>query len=581
MARIELAGIPGSPGLALGRARVIYPARFEVETAPLTPGEVAPELARFDAALVAARAELGALRQRLRGSLKRELAEFIDAHALILDDREFADGVREGIRRHHLRATAALKAHRDRIAAAFEAIEDPYLRSRREDIDQVVGRVFSALMRGDPTGAEPRKRDAAEIVVCDSAAPAELGHWHEHGALAVVLAGGSTYSHAAILARSLRWPQVCAVAGVLSQVRDGDLLLADGDNGRVIVRPDALDLARLREWQRADGRLRRARERLRSAETRTRDGVEIALHVNAEQPADLAQARRMGAAGVGLFRTEFLYLGHAEPPGEDVQYRAYREAVLAMAGKPVTLRTLDLGADKAAGTAVDVAPEANPALGLRGLRLSLARPQLFQRQLRAMLRASAYGPVRVLLPMIAGLEEARLARATFEHCRAVLARDGAPMAERVELGAMIEVPAAALVSAELAREMDFFAVGSNDLVQYVLAADRNNAAVSGLYDPLHPAVLRLLALVAENAAQAGIPVSVCGEIAGDPRFLPVLLALGYTEFSMRPNALLEARAALQTLSRKALRARTRRLLEATSREEIEALFAEPAAARPR
>ena len=581
MARIELAGIPGSPGLALGRARVIYPARFEVESAPLPPGEVASELARFDAALVAARAELGALRQRLRGSLKRELAEFIDAHALILDDREFADGVREGIRRHHLHATAALKAHRDRIAAAFEAIEDPYLRSRREDIDQVVGRVFSALMRGDPAGAEPRKRDAAEIVVCDSAAPAELGHWHEHGALAVVLAGGSTYSHAAILARSLRWPQVCAVAGVLSQVRDGDLLLADGDNGRVIVRPDALDLARLREWQRAEGRLRRARERLRSAETRTRDGVEIALYVNAEQSADLAQARRMGAAGVGLFRTEFLYLGHAEPPGEDVQYRAYREAVLAMAGKPVTLRTLDLGADKAAGTAVDVAPEANPALGLRGLRLSLARPQLFQRQLRAMLRASAYGPVRVLLPMIAGVEEARLARVTFEHCRAMLARDGAPMAERVELGAMIEVPAAALVSAELAREMDFYAVGSNDLVQYVLAADRNNAAVSGLYDPLHPAVLRLLALVAENAAQAGIPVSVCGEIAGDPRFLPVLLALGYTEFSMRPNALLEARAALQTLSRKALRARTRRLLEATSREEIEALFAEPAVARPR
>lgn len=581
MARIELAGIPGSPGLALGRARVIYPARFEVESAPLPPGEVASELARFDAALVAARAELGALRQRLRGSLKRELAEFIDAHALILDDREFADGVREGIRRHHLHATAALKAHRDRIAAAFEAIEDPYLRSRREDIDQVVGRVFSALMRGDPAGAEPRKRDAAEIVVCDSAAPAELGHWHEHGALAVVLAGGSTYSHAAILARSLRWPQVCAVAGVLSQVRDGDLLLADGDNGRVIVRPDALDLARLREWQRAEGRLRRARERLRSAESRTRDGVEIALYVNAEQSADLAQARRMGAAGVGLFRTEFLYLGHAEPPGEDVQYRAYREAVLAMAGKPVTLRTLDLGADKAAGTAVDVAPEANPALGLRGLRLSLARPQLFQRQLRAMLRASAYGPVRVLLPMIAGVEEARLARVTFEHCRAMLARDGAPMAERVELGAMIEVPAAALVSAELAREMDFFAVGSNDLVQYVLAADRNNAAVSGLYDPLHPAVLRLLALVAENAAQAGIPVSVCGEIAGDPRFLPVLLALGYTEFSMRPNALLEARAALQTLSRKALRARTRRLLEATSREEIEALFAEPAVARPR
>jgi phosphotransferase system enzyme I (PtsI) len=571
--RYEIEGSAVSRGLALGRARVIYPARFEVEPERIAVREVAAELARLSAALDAARGELKHLQHGLRGSLKRELTEFIESHALILEDPDFGDAVADGIRRGRMRASAALKAHRDRLAAAFDAIEDPYLRSRREDLDQVVGRVFAALMRGPGRAPETRReRSEVEILVCESLAPSDLDHWHGMGLLGVALAGGSSYSHAAILARHLRVPMVCGATTALARVRDGDLVLVDGDAGRVVLAPDAFDLARLRAYQRDAAREQRQRARLRSTATRTRDGQAIGLYVNAEHPRDIAAARRLGVAGVGLFRTEFLYLRHTEPPGEEEQFRAYREAVLAMAGRPVTLRTLDLGADKAAGSAIELASEPNPALGLRGVRLSLARPALFETQIRAMLRASAYGPVRILLPMLCGLDEAVAARAVISRCTSELAAAGTAVSETLEVGAMIEVPSAALVSAELARALDFLAVGSNDLMQYTLAADRNNAAVSALYDPLHPGMLRLLALVVENAHRARKPISVCGEIAGDAQFAPLLLTLGFTDLSMHPSAILEVREALLGLSRTAQRRRLGRLLECTSRAEVEALL---------
>ena len=572
MPRLELAATAASRGLALGRARVVYPTHFEVELEPIAPRDVPAELARFAAALDGARRELANLRARLKGSLARDVSEFIDAHALMLDDPDLAEGVADRIRKNNVRATAALKAHRDRLAAAFDAIDDPYLRSRREDLDQVVARVFAALMRGEAHAKPHARGDAATVLVCDSIAPAELGHWHDNGMVAAVFSGGSAFSHSVILARGMRLPVVVGATEALARVRDGDMVLVDADAGTVIVSPDALDLARLRQHQRDARRAQRQLARLKTAETVTKDGAEIELFVNAEQSADIAAARRLGAAGVGLFRTEFLYLRHGEVPGEDEQFKSYRDAVLAMAGKPVTLRTLDLGADKAAGSGLDLAPEPNPALGLRGVRLSLARRALFTTQLRAMLRASAYGPVRILLPMVTSVTEVRLARTMLANAREALETAGTPVAETVELGGMIEIPAAALVSAELARELDFFAIGSNDLVQYTLAADRNNAAVSNQYDPLHPAVLRLLALVIENAQRAHRPVSLCGELAGDPRFVPVLIALGLTELSMHPNAILEVRDAISRLSRKSLRAKAKRLLEATERDEIEHLF---------
>lgn len=569
--RYEMAATAVARGLALGRARLVYPLHFEVELEPVSPREVPAEIARFEAALATARRELEALRARLSGPLQRDLEEFLDAHVLMLSDPELAEGVPERIRRDLVRATAALKAQRDRLASAFDAIEDAYLRGRREDLDQVVGRVFAALMRGEAPPQKGRSARHDDVLVCESIAPAELDHWHEHDVLGVVLSGGSAYSHSAILARSLRLPMVCGAAEALTRIHDGDLVLVDGDHGRVVVRPDALDLARLREYQRSATRAKREQSRLRKAPSVTRDGAEIALHINAEQPVDFALGRRLGCAGVGLFRTEFLYL-RGEPPGEEEQFKVYRDAVIAMAGRPVTLRTLDLGADKASAASLDVATESNPALGLRGLRLSLARRPLFHAQLRAMLRASAYGPVRVLLPMVACIDEVRVARAQLNAVREQLAGLGVPMAEQVDLGAMIEVPSAALVSAELARELEFLAIGSNDLVQYTVAADRNNAAVSSVYDPLNPAVIRLVALVVENAERARKPVSLCGELAGDRKYLPLLLALGLTELSVRPGVLLDVRERLLALSKKALRAKRTRLLEATDRADVEAVL---------
>ena len=414
------------------------------------------------------------------------------------------------------------------------------------------------------------------MLVCESLSPADLDWWHEHGLVAIVCTQGSAYSHSAILARGMRLPMVIGAGAALGAIRDGDTLLVDADVGRVVVSPDALDLKRLREHQREHGRSERRRAQLKNAVTRTRDGVLIGLHANAEQPEQIARARRLGVDSIGLYRSEFLYLRHSEPPSEDEQFRAYRDAVMAMAGKPVTLRTLDLGADKAGAGVLGISAELNPALGLRGVRLSLTRRASFVAQLRAMLRASAFGPVRILLPMVTSVDEIEQTAQLLENCRRALESERVAIAESVPLGAMIEVPGAALIGAEIANACDFLALGSNDLVQYTLAADRNNAAVASNYDPLHPAVLRLIALTVENAQRAKRPLTICGEMAGDPLLMPVLLALGLTEFSMHPNATLEARERLLGLSRKSLRARGKRMLQAASRDDVAEIIAQMA-----
>jgi phosphotransferase system enzyme I (PtsI) len=565
--RTELEGSIAAKGLALGVARVVYSTKIDVETEPLLASGVPNEVKRFEGALKTARAELANLSDKVSGALARDLSEIIDAHAMILDDPEFTDAVVQLIRKEQLRATAALKRQRDLLAEAFDAIDDPYLRGRRDDLDHVVSRVYAALQRG---GAEPERKASAEgqILVCDTVPPAELAQLADSGLRGLICTASSPYSHTAILARGLRLPFACGVKHALSIVHEGDPILLDADQGRIIVRPDNIDLSRFRTQQKEADRLRKQRARIKVADARTRDGVAIKLYVNAENADAIAAARRAGADGVGLFRTEFLFMKRRELPSEDEQFRAYRDAIVAMAGRPVTLRTLDLGADKALGGPLEMAAEENPALGLRGIRYSLARKDIFSVQLRAMLRASAYGPMRILLPMVSSVEEVREARELIELCTDEVRRSRHPVADEIPLGAMIEVPAAALVSADIARHADFLAVGSNDLAQYVLAADRNNAAVAGNYDPLHPAFIRLLFLVFDNARQAKRPLSVCGEIAGDPRYTPLLVALGLTEFSMHPNALADVRESVAALSRKALRHKTARLLHAPDRAAL-------------
>jgi len=566
--RFTLTGNGAARGMALGRARLEQPSRYLIDERPLAAGEIDAELARLNRALMLARAELAALREKLHGMLAGEVGDFIDVHSLILADRELNAGLADLVRVGRYRASAALKMQRDRLVSVFEAMDDAYLRSRKEDIDHVIGRVQAALMR--ESSAEERKLAArvGEILVSDTVAPSELVPLAEHGVLGVVLTSGSPLSHSAILARSLRLPMVVAAHEALAHIQDDDLILIDGEHGEIIVHPAAQDIARYRGWQRDVVQRGKRLALLRDVDTRTRDGVQIHLHANAELPADIAQARACGAAGIGLYRTEFLFLQRKEMPGEEEQFLAYRDLVLGMGGLPVTIRTLDLGADKADSSGLVLDDEDNPALGVRGVRLSLRRPQLLIIQLRAILRASSYGPLRILVPMVASAEEMASVRHLLNECARDLRTAGYEIADHIELGAMIEVPAAAIALPGMIKKLDFIAIGTNDLVQYTLAVDRNNDQLANLYDPLHPAVLKLLAQTIATATRAGRPVSLCGEMAGDTRYTGLLLALGLTDFSMHPGLLLEVREAVNAFDRSELLGHAKMLLRAVTREGI-------------
>ncbi|MDE2272378.1 MAG: phosphoenolpyruvate--protein phosphotransferase [Xanthomonadaceae bacterium] len=570
--RRVFAGSTAAPGMALGRVRLERPARFSIDNTPLPDDEVEHEVARLEHAFAAAREDMAELRRKLHGALAREVGEFIDAHSQLLDDPELIEGLRAMIRKGHYRAAAALKAQRDRLIAVFEAMDDPYLRSRGEDVEHVIARVQRALARQASSEEKKLATRVGEILVTESVAPGELAHLASHGILAVVADSGSPYSHSAILARSLHLPMLVNAKGVLEDLRDGDLALADGVRGEVVVHPAAQDLAQFRNWQRDAQREGRRLARLAGAETRTRDGHKLRLYANAERPEDIERARNLGVAGIGLYRTEFLFLAHEGLPSEDEQFATYRDAILSAGGLPVTIRTLDLGADKADSAGLTVASEPNPALGVRGVRLSLRLPEVFVTQLRAILRASCYGPVRILVPMVSDAAEVVQVRMMLEECARDLRTAGHEIPDQFELGAMVEVPAAAINVRALLDVADFLAIGSNDLTQYVLAADRNNDQLGGLYRPAHPAVLRVLAWVIGRARMARKPVCLCGEIAGDPAFAPVLVALGLEDFSMLPDRILGQRDALSRCDRRRLRAMAPRLLRAHDNGELSALL---------
>ena len=567
--RLVLTGGGASRGMALGRARLEHPSRHLVDDRPLGEAEIEGELERLRRAILIAREELQALREKLHGAMAREVAEFIDAHSLMLADRELIAGLYDLVRIGRYRASAALKMQRDRLVAVFEAMDDPYLRSRKEDIDHVIARVQAGLMRESSSAERKLASRVGEILVSDTVAPSELVPLAENGVLGVVLGSGSLVSHSAILARSLHLPMIVAAHEALALIQDDDLILIDGERGEIVVHPAAQDLARYRHWQREVVQQGKRLALLRDVDTRTRDGVPIALYANAESPADVAQARALGAAGIGLYRTEFLFLQRRELPGEDEQFLAYRDLVLGMGGLPVTIRTLDLGADKADASGLVLDDEENPALGVRGVRLSLRQPQLLASQLRAIVRASAYGPVRVLVPMVCAAEEMASVRRLLNECARDLRSAGHEIADHIELGAMIEVPAAAIALSGMIRALDFIAIGTNDLIQYTLAVDRNNDHLADLYDPLHPAVLKLLAQTIATARRAGRRVKLCGEMAGDRRYTALLLALGLTDFSMHPGLILEVRETINGLDRSALLAHAPALLRAPTRARIQ------------
>jgi phosphotransferase system enzyme I (PtsI) len=559
-----LSGHGASKGNALGRARLRLPHVLDVAEDRIDAATIDAELARLHAAVDTVRSEMLALRDRLHGALAHEVGEFIDMHTLLLDDPELLHGIEELIRKGLYGANYALRLQRDRLATLFAGMDDTYFRNRIDDIDHVIGRLHAALHKRDVN----MRGVAGEVLVTDNVAPSELAQQQSQGVVAIVTTGGSALSHSAILARSLHLPLVVGATQALQLVNDGDVLAVDGSGGLVVIEPSATDLREYRTRVRDEKRERKQLHRLRREPSRTLDGVDIRVYANAESRTDVAEAHALGAAGIGLYRTEFLFMGE-ELPDEESQFRAYRDVALGMTGRTVTIRTLDIGADKADRTGLALSDEPNPALGLRGVRLSLARADIFETQMRAIVRASGYGPIRVLVPMISSRDEVVAVAALLKRVRRDLVSEGHEIAEHIPLGAMIEVPAAAIALPGFIDMVDFLSIGTNDLVQYLLAADRNNEALGELYTPLHPALLRLLESVIRIARRRAKPVAVCGEMAGDARFAPLLLALGLEEFSLHPGTLLELRHAIRACDLGRLRARAPALLRARDRAGIE------------
>lgn len=536
-----ISGIGVSRGIGIGRVQRLHGGDLEIPEYVLPADEVEQEIDRFTAARQRAREQLQTVRAQIPGGAPPEIAAFIDTHLLMLDDRSLSEAVSAQIRSSQCNAEIALKRQRDSLIAVFEQMEDPYLRARKDDVTQVSSRVLRILLKQDKV--LPARSDAAisepTVIVADDVTPADIILLAQQGVAAFLTEYGGPLSHTAILARSLGIPAIVGVHGVRRLLREGETVVVDGERGHAIAAADADALAFFRRRQQQQADYRASLSQLRGTPAVSRDGIKIRLLANIELPEDAAEAAQLGAEGVGLYRTEFLFMNRREQPDEEEQYAAYARVVSSVKG-PITIRTLDLGADKQVDSGRSGSPTPNnPALGLRAIRLCLKDQHLFRTQVRALLRASAHGNVQVMLPMISSVPEFRQALGLIQQARDELQREGVAMGDTVPVGAMIEVPAAALAAPWLAQHARFFSIGTNDLIQYTLAIDRVDDEVNYLYDPLHPAVLRLIRMTIEAGARAGVPVAMCGEMAGDPRYTRLLLGLGLTEFSMHPANILE------------------------------------------
>ncbi|MBY8965940.1 phosphoenolpyruvate--protein phosphotransferase [Algiphilus sp.] len=572
-----LHGIGVARGIAIGRVSKISGTDLEVREYFVEPDEVESEIARYTHAHEEAKEQLREVRAQIPAGTPQDIAAFIDTHLLMLDDHSLSEAVMGRIRDDRLNAEGALRQARDALMAVFEQMDDPYLRTRQNDVEHVVARVLRILLQSERALPEPDDSppgEEARIVVADDITPADIILLSQQKTAAFVTEYGGPLSHTAILARSLHLPAVVGVHNARRLLRDGEQLVVDGAAGHILASPDDAALTRFRHRIARDQRYQRRLERLKDEPAVSRDGTKIRLLANIELSEDAAEAARVGAEGVGLYRTEFLFMNRAELPTEEEQYTAYARVVAAVTGT-ITIRTLDLGADKQVDSGARSGPTPNnPALGLRAIRLCLREPELFRTQIRALLRASAHGRMQIMLPMISNTLEFRQARRLIESCRTELAAEGHAMAESIPVGAMIEVPAAAIAAPWLARTCDFFSIGTNDLIQYTLAIDRVDDEVNYLYDPLHPAVLALIQQTIAAGAQAGIPVAMCGEMAGDVRYTRLLLGLGLTEFSMHPSSLLEVKRIVMDADIAGLRARVDRALASTELAEQRSRLAE-------
>ena len=558
---LALSGIGVSRGVAIGKAHIILRGSIEVLESAIPAHLIEDEITRFLGAVDSARQQLQAIQKRIPANTGVDIASFIETHLLMLDDATLVTTPVDLIREHHCNAEWALKLQRDAVVSVFERMDDAYLRTRRDDIDHVINRIQRVLL--DSYQADEHGENIAmdnTIILAYDLTPAETVMLEHQGVKAFATECGGPLSHTAILARSMQIPAMVGTHGLQRYIHDGETVILDGLQGVLIAGADEQTLDYYREQQQQELQRQVELDRLVETPAVTRDGTTVRLMANIELPEDIDAVSRTNANGVGLYRTEFLFMNRPEPPDEEEQYDCYVSVIEALKGKPLTIRTLDMGADKQPDGNTGCS---NSALGLRAIRLCLKNRAQFTPQLRAILRASAHGPVRLMVPMLSNTSELQQVLALINDTKIALQRESLAFAPDVQIGGMIEVPAAALTAADFASHLDFLSIGTNDLIQYTLAIDRLDDEVNYLYDPLHPAVLRLIKITIDAGKAAGIPVAMCGEMAGDPHYTRLLLGMGLSEFSMHHTALSEVKNVIHSSSIAALIPLVQELLDNT------------------
>lgn len=574
MISFSLHGVGVSSGIAIGQAHLVSNALLEVVHYQLPKALLEDEVQRFTDAVAIVKHDLEQIRASLKHNAPAELGAFIGTHLMMLSDKSLSEAPKDIIRNEQCNAEWAIKLQMDDIVEQFEKIEDEYLRERKQDVIQVVERVIKVLL-GHPSQISVQQQTSAAqerklILVAHDISPADAIQFKQHQFAAFITEVGGITSHTAILARSLNIPSIVALQRARDLISDGELIIVDGHQGVVIVNPDKSILTeyklRQEQWELEQLKL----QRIKFTKAVTIDGADIELLANIEVPEDVAAVKASGATGIGLYRTEFLFMNRREMPDEEEQFQAYKAVAEAMKGAEVTIRTLDLGADKQMNPD-SVVTCANPALGLRAVRLCLSEPQIFNTQLRALLRASHYGKVNILIPMLSTLAELRQTKLLLERAKLSLRNQDIPFDENVALGGMIEVPASAINAEAFAKELDFLSIGTNDLIQYTLAIDRTDDTVAHLYNPLHPSVLKLIAMTIKAGAKFGKPVSVCGEMAGDSKLTKLLIGMGLRQLSMHPSHILSVKQQVLHSELSMLHVHARKVLSHTDLEKIEPL----------
>lgn len=559
-----ISGLGVSRGIAIGNVHLLLRSALEVYERTLRPDEVAGEVKRFKRAVDRAGKQLRKIQDTIPPEAPKDIASFIESHLLMLGDSMLSKVPIEIIKDHYCNAEWALKLQRDKLVAVFAQMEDEYLKTRQNDIDHVINLIQKVLFDDQYEVIEEMGTLRGSIIVADDLTPADTVILQNQSIAGFVTELGGPLSHTAIIARSLGIPAIVGIQDARTLLKEQEQVIIDGSEGMVLAGVDEKTVREYKAKRKEQREARRKLDSLRDVSAKTKDGVEICLQANIELLDDVKALKQCGAEGVGLYRTEFLYIDRDSPASEKEQLSTYKKVIRALNGRPLTIRTLDLGAEKEFDPKYQGPLAQNPALGLRGLRRSLKDTELFKLQLRAILRASVSGPVRVMFPMVTSYEELMLALTVLDQAKRELKEEGIEFDAEIDIGVMIEVPAAALVAGRFAKQLDFLSIGTNDLIQYTLAIDRIDESVNYLYDPLHPAVLRLIHLTLQAGKSAKIPVSMCGEMAGDIRYTRLLLGMGLRDFSAHPATILEVKEIINSSSIKVLETQCKRILSAAT-----------------